>query len=233
VAALSDSAILDHPGQTTSTVRLRITSSLSGRREAAEGLSSRCQGESVHVDEKFQRCVATKCMKEIQCVADAKSRSAIIETRCTAVNDRFESLEDPWSVVFLGCSDPQSVWQRQPIDPAFETCSTLAIPAIWLSVSGSLLIFTVKPLPTTMNSSGRDSSKSMAPSSASNVPVFHARDNDASKRYPPSETDCVARGLLAWRTTPRVSPSALGGCEHVLQAGERCVCLHDCRLGIS
>jgi hypothetical protein len=43
----------DHLGHTTSTVRLRITSSLPGRREAAEGLSSRRQGESVRVDERF------------------------------------------------------------------------------------------------------------------------------------------------------------------------------------
>jgi hypothetical protein len=104
----------NHSGQTTSTVRLRMTSSLPGPGEAAEEL--RRPGEGVRGDGEFPTLCREVAMNETQCVCPSEeSQHAVSETRCTAVNDTFESREDPWSVVSLGCSDPRSVWQRQPI----------------------------------------------------------------------------------------------------------------------
>src|ERR1017187_9536760 len=70
-------------------------------------------------------------------------------------------------------------------------------PAYFPISIGALLIFTVRPPPTTKNSSGRDSVSSMPPSFVRSEPVDQPRDNEASNTYPPNATDWLVRGLFA------------------------------------
>jgi len=99
----------------------------------------------------------------------------------------------------------------------------------WVSVSGSLLIFTVRPLPTTMNHRA-GTQQSMATVVASNVPVFHARDNEASKDTRQVRLTVLRVGY--WHGGPllvcaqRCAP--LRACPPSWKSARW---LHDCRLG--